>query len=232
LRQEEAKRDYYRRRAKEEGYRSRAAFKLKQMNNKYHLMHRGSKVVDIGAAPGGWTQVASELVGIVGQVIGIDLEPVKSVSRNTTILQEDITSATVGESITDALRGDKADLVMADLSPKLSGVWDMDHYKQIDLCNCVIDLMPTILKKGGSCVMKAFDGDEFQSLVKRLKGSFDRVELSKPNASRRESSEVYLVGLTFTGQVPERRSGELQTLHPSGEHLDSALSDWPENPAP
>lgn len=231
MRLEEAKRDYYRRRAKEEGYRSRAAFKLKQLNNKYQLMRRGSKVVDIGAAPGGWTQVSSELVGNVGQVIGIDLEPIKAVSKNTIILLEDITSSTVVESITNALRGNKADLVLADLSPKLSGVWDMDHYKQIDLCNSAIDLLPPILKNGGSSVMKAFDGDEFQGLVKRLKQSFERVEISKPSASRKESSEMYLVGLDFTGQVPKRHSEVYQSLHPSGGHLDSALSDWHENPA-
>jgi 23S rRNA (uridine2552-2'-O)-methyltransferase len=230
MRLDQAKRDYYRRRAKVEGYRSRAAFKLKQMNNKYHLMRRGSKVVDIGTAPGGWAQVSSELVGNVGQVVGIDLEPVKSVSKNTILLQDDISSASASNSITNALRGAKADLVLADLSPKLSGIWDMDHYKQIDLCNSVIDILPSILKEEGSCLMKAFHGEEFQSLVKRLNESFERVEISKPNASRKESSEVYLVGLSFTGQVPKRHSEQLPCLRPFGEHLDSALSDWQENP--
>lgn len=230
MRLEQAKRDYYRRRAKEEGYRSRAAFKLKQMNNKYHLMRRGSKVIDIGSAPGGWAQVSSELVGNVGQVVGVDIEPVKSVSKNTVVLQEDILSPTASDSILNALRGAKAGLVLADLSPKLSGVWDMDHYKQIDLCNSVIDILPSILDREGSCLMKAFQGDELQNLLKRLKESFDRVEISKPNASRKESSEVYLVGLNFIGQVPKRLSEELPSLHPSEEHLDSALSDWQESP--
>jgi 23S rRNA (uridine2552-2'-O)-methyltransferase len=230
MRLDQAKRDYYRRRAKEEGYRSRAAFKLKEMNNKYHLMRRGSKVVDIGSAPGGWTQVSSELVGNVGQVVSVDLEPVKPVSKNTTVLEEDITSSTAAESITNAFRGDKADLVLADLSPKLSGVWDMDHYKQIDLCNSVVDILPSILKSSGSSVMKAFHGDEFQGLVKRLKESFGRLEISKPNASRKESSEVYLVGLKFTGQVPRRHPGEFPSLHQSEAHLDSTVFDWQESP--
>jgi 23S rRNA (uridine2552-2'-O)-methyltransferase len=230
LRLEQAKRDYYRRRAKEEGYRSRAAFKLKELNNKYHLMHRGSKVVDIGAAPGGWAQVSSELVGNVGQVIAIDLDPIKTVSKNTTVIQEDITSAKALSEINDALRGAKSDLVLADLSPKLSGVWDMDHYKQIDLCNTALDLLPSILETGGSCVMKAFQGDELQNLIKRLKASFGRVEISKPNASRKESSEVYLVSLNFTGRVPPRVPEESEEMHPSEEHWDSSESDWIESP--
>jgi 23S rRNA (uridine2552-2'-O)-methyltransferase len=230
MRLEQAKRDYYRRRAREEGYRSRAAFKLKQMNNKYHLMRRGSKVIDIGSAPGGWAQVSSEIVGTVGQVIGVDLEPVKSISKNTILLQEDISSSTALESITNALHGDKADLVLADLSPKLSGIWDMDHFKQIDLCNSVIDILPSILRVDGSCLMKAFQGAELQGLVKRLKESFERIDISKPNASRKESSEVYLVALGFSGQVPKQHSEQILSLHPSGERLDSISSDWQENP--
>jgi 23S rRNA (uridine2552-2'-O)-methyltransferase len=226
VRLEEAKRDYYRRRAKEEGYRSRAAFKLKEMNNKYHIMGRGSKVVDIGCAPGGWLQVSSELVGTAGQVIGVDLQPVHSVGKNTTIFQGDITSPEVTQKILRELRGDKAGAVLADLSPKLSGIWDMDHYKQIDLCNIVLDVLPSILKEGGACVMKAFHGDELQGLIGRLKKSFNRVEISKPNASRKESSEVYLVGLGFSGQVPERHLEVLPSLHPSEENSDSIESDW------
>lgn len=226
MRLEEAKRDYYRKRAKEEGYRSRAAFKLKEMNNKYHIMGRGSKIVDIGCAPGGWLQVSSELVGNVGQVIGVDLDPVKSVAKNTTIFQDDITAPETTEKILQILRGDKAGAVLADLSPKLSGIWDMDHYKQIDLCNSVIDVLPLMLKEGGACVIKAFQGDELQGLTQRLKKSFDRVEISKPNASRKESSEVYLVGLGFIGQVPERHSEVLPSLHSSEENSDSIESDW------
>lgn len=226
MRLDQAKRDYYRRRAKEEGYRSRAAFKLKEMNNKYHLIERGSKIVDIGCAPGGWLQVSSELVGKVGQVIGVDLEPVKSVAKNTTIFQDDITSPDASKKILEALRGDRARAVLADLSPKLSGIWDMDHYRQIDLCNNVVDVLPLLLKEGGSCVIKAFQGDELGGLVQRLKKSFARVEISKPNASRKESSEVYLVGLGFSGQVPKRRFEDLPSLHPSGENLDSIESDW------
>jgi 23S rRNA (uridine2552-2'-O)-methyltransferase len=230
MRLEEAKRDYYRKQAKEQGYRSRAAFKLQQMNNKYHFMRRGSKVLDLGCAPGGWLQVSSNLVGNVGQVIGVDLVPVKSVAKNTIIIQDDIASTTMINKIADAMRGDKADIVLADLSPKLSGIWDMDHYKQIDLCFNVMDILPSVLKIGGSSVMKAFQGGELTELVKMMKISFSRVDISKPNASRKESSEVYLVGLDFTGLVQRQHLEERTASHPSATHSDSDESDWQGSP--
>jgi 23S rRNA (uridine2552-2'-O)-methyltransferase len=223
---EQAKRDYYRRLAKEKGYRSRSAFKLQQMNNKYHLIRRGSKVVDIGAAPGGWLQIASELVGVVGLVVGLDLDPIKDVSKNTRVIQGDITDQYALDKILGELAGDRADCVMADLSPKLSGIWDIDHFKQIDLCMKVMDLMPAILKRGGSSVMKAFHGDELRNLTSRMRKSFERVEISKPNASRKESSEVYIVGIGFSGQTPRQPIGESEPEQQYEGHSDSVVSDW------
>jgi 23S rRNA (uridine2552-2'-O)-methyltransferase len=221
LRLEQAKRDYYRRRAKEEGYRSRAAFKLKQLNEKYNFIRSGYRVVDIGSAPGGWLEVSSELVGTRGKVVGIDLVPVQPVSPNVVILEEDVTSEGFKDKLAEALGKGKADCVLADLSPKLSGIWDMDHFRQIDLCHSVIDLLPFFLVQGGSSVMKAFQGEELQGLRNRLCRSFKRVETSKPAASRNESSEVYLVSLAFSGQVPKRESEEEEAARQSEELLDS-----------
>jgi len=204
---EEAKRDYYRKLAKEEGYRSRAAFKLKQINDKYHLIRTGSSVVDIGCAPGGWLEVLSEIVGERGRVVGVDTVPIKPLGKkNVRFLKEDITSKKFLEKLKEELGKGKADCVLADLSPKLSGIWDMDHFKQIQLCHKVIDLLPELLVEEGSCVMKAFHGGELEGLVHRLRESFERVGISKPEASRKESSEVYLVSRRFKGQVPEQPS--------------------------
>src|SRR5579862_6797644 len=114
---EQAKRDYYRRLAKERGYRSRAAFKLQQVNNKYYLIRRGSKVLDIGAAPGGWLQVASGLVGNIGLVLGVDLDYIESPAKNTRTIQADVSSPEFPEKIIEELAGDRADCVLADLSP-------------------------------------------------------------------------------------------------------------------
>jgi 23S rRNA (uridine2552-2'-O)-methyltransferase len=226
LRLEQAKRDHYRKRAHEEGYRSRAAFKLKQMNEKYGFMKKASRVVDIGSAPGGWLQVSSEIVGRTGIVVGVDLEAVKPLSKNVKILQSDVAAPEFAGLVASSLGNSKADCVLADLSPKLSGIWDMDHYKQIDLCMKVVDLLPKILENGGSCVMKAFQGDQLNSLVQRLKKSFQRFEISKPDASRKESSEVYLVSLGFSGQVPERPPEESQSERRFEVPLSSVESDW------
>jgi 23S rRNA (uridine2552-2'-O)-methyltransferase len=227
LRLDEAKRDQFRRRAKEEGYRSRAAYKLLQINDKYRIIGDGSKVVDIGCAPGGWLQVASDIVGERGLVVGIDISPVKTIGRkNIKILQEDITSQDFITKLREAMGKGKADCVLADLSPKLSGIWDMDHFKQVELCQKVVDLLPETLALDGSNVVKAFHGAELDTLIKRLRGSFDRVEISKPEASRNESSEVYLVSMGFKGQVPSRPTESREAEHQSEQHTDSDEYDW------
>lgn len=227
MRLDEAKRDHYRKRAKEEGYRSRAAFKLLQINQKYKLIKEGYRVIDVGSAPGGWLEVASKQVGESGLVIGVDLVPVKPVGKNVKIILGDITSPGFPDKLHRELGRGKADCVLADLSPKVSGIWDMDQFRQIDLCHKVLDLMPSILVRGGSSVMKAFQGKEFDPLYKRLKKSFTRVEVSKPEASRSESSEVYLVSMDFNGTVEPVSSEALEEEHPSEPRSDSTESESP-----
>jgi 23S rRNA (uridine2552-2'-O)-methyltransferase len=227
LRLDEAKKDHYRKRAKEEGYRSRAAFKLLQMNQKYHLIKAADRVIDIGSAPGGWLEVASDIVGPRGLVVGVDLVRVKPVGKNVKLLQADIASKDFSDKLHLELGKGNADSVLADLSPKVSGIWDMDQFRQIELCHNVVDLLPSILVRNGSTVMKAFQGEELNPLVKRLKKSFSRVEVSKPNASRSESSEVYLVSLEFSGTVEPRQTEAPEEEHPSEPPLDSIESEWP-----
>ena len=207
MRLDEAKRDHFRKLAKAEGYRSRAAYKLKQINDKYHLIRTNSSVVDIGCAPGGWLEVASEIVGERGRVVGVDMVGVKSLDRkNVRVLKEDITSMGFFDKLKTELGKSKADCVLADLSPKLSGIWDMDHFRQIELCHKVVDMLPELLVENGSCVMKAFHGSDLGTLILRLRASFGRLDVSKPEASRKESSEVYLVSTQFKGLVPARQS--------------------------
>ena len=174
-------------------------------------------------------QISAEIVGRTGAIVGVDLEQVKPLSNNVKILQDDVTSEGFGNRLLAHLGNSKAGCVLADLSPKLSGIWDMDHYKQIDLCMSVLDLLPEILETGGSSVMKAFQGDQLGSLVQRLKKSFQKVEISKPDASRKQSSEVYLVSLGFTGQVPPRQIRESRSVRQFEEPLDSVESDWQDN---
>jgi 23S rRNA (uridine2552-2'-O)-methyltransferase len=227
LRLDEAKKDYFRKRAREEGYRSRAAFKILQINQKYKLFRERDRIIDIGSAPGGWLEVAAKQVGQDGLVIGVDLVAVKPVGKNVKIIRADIFSPDFPDKLHYALGKGNADCVLADLSPKVSGVWDIDQFRQIDLCHKVVDLLPSILVRGGSTVMKAFQGAELDSLIKRLKKSFSRVEVSKPSASRSVSSEVYLVSMDFNGKVEPRQDAAPEEKRSSEPRSDSDESDLP-----
>ena len=187
----------------------------------------GSKVLDIGCAPGGWLQVSSDLVGSRGLVVGVDIASVKNVGKkNVVIVHEDITAEGFGPRLVESMGKGKADCVLADLSPKLSGIWDMDHFKQVELCHRVVDLLPETLVRNGGCVIKAFHGAELDLLIRRLRQSFTRVDISKPEASRSESSEVYLVAMGFMGQVPSRQNESQEDQRPSEQHSDSDESGW------
>jgi 23S rRNA (uridine2552-2'-O)-methyltransferase len=193
---EVARRDYYRRRAQKEGYRSRAAYKLIQINSKYHIFRRAQMVIDLGCFPGGWLEVASESVGRGGRVFGIDLRPCEVDVENCETVRGDARDDLI---LGQALRylGGKADVVLSDISPNLSGVWELDHMVQASTSSEILDNLHTILKEEGVLVMKVFQGEESENLRRKAKSLFRRLEISKPDASRKESSEVYFVGLGF-----------------------------------
>ncbi|AFU60352.1 ribosomal RNA large subunit, methyltransferase E [Candidatus Nitrososphaera gargensis Ga9.2] len=192
----DARRDQYRRLAKDQGYRARSAYKLLQLNSSYRILKKGSKVVDLGCAPGGWLQVATKEVGQAGKVVGIDLKPVEPV-LGATVLEGSIEDPAMLEKIAGILDGGKADVVLSDLAPNVSGVWDVDHARQISLSTIALGFARQILRAGGSAVFKVFEGDMLNEFRAELKKSFGRVFLSKPSASRQESSELYIVCLDF-----------------------------------
>jgi 23S rRNA (uridine2552-2'-O)-methyltransferase len=191
LRLEDAKKDHYRKLAKELGYRSRSAFKLIELNKKYNLIRSNDNILDFGAAPGGWLQVSSKLVMPKGKVIGVDLLPIMPVEENVTIFQGDIREKEVIERILHAGKG-KVDVVLSDMAPNISGIWKIDHNNQIDLTMLIIDRFPELLEKNGSCLLKAFDGPRLKSLENNLKKNFKNVKLIKPKVSRNASSELYI----------------------------------------
>jgi 23S rRNA (uridine2552-2'-O)-methyltransferase len=195
MRLADARRDHYRRLAKDQGYRSRAAYKLKQINDSYRILRKGSRILDIGCAPGGWVQVASEIAG-PGRVAGIDIKPVEPVA-GATILQGSIDDPAAVAKIIETLGGEKADIILSDLAPNVSGIWEMDHAKQIDLTRNALALAKKVLRPGGSAVFKVFEGEFLSELKKEMAASFGKVLISKPTASRQESSELYLVCLNF-----------------------------------
>jgi 23S rRNA (uridine2552-2'-O)-methyltransferase len=195
MRLADARRDQYRRLAKDQGYRARSAYKLLQMNRSYKIIKKGDKVVDLGCAPGGWLQVAMKEVGSSGKVIGVDLKPVTPVA-GATILQGSIENPNVLSKIAEIL-GCKADVILSDMAPNVSGVWDIDHARQISLSTIALGFARQVLRVGGSSVFKIFEGEMLKEFKSELRKSFGKVLLSKPSASRQESSELYIVCLDF-----------------------------------
>ena len=180
--------DPYTRKAKEQGYRSRAAFKLLQIDAKEKILRPGQVVVDLGAAPGGWSQVAADKVKPSGRVIAIDLLPIAPIS-GVTLLKGDFRS----ESLRQALGDAKADVVLSDLSANLSGIGNVDQARALELTGAAIDFCCRSLKPEGVFIAKAFHGEAFDALMARLKSSFRKVKVVKPLASRGESAETYVV---------------------------------------
>ena len=180
--------DPYVRKAKAQGYRSRAAFKLLQIDSQERLLRPGMTVVDLGAAPGGWSQVAAEKVKPGGRVIAIDVLPIVPIS-GVTVLKGDFRE----EILIRALEGAKADVVLSDLAPNLSGIGNVDQARLLEMVSGAIDFCCKELKPDGVFLVKAFHGEAFDDLVKRVKRAFTRVKVVKPLASRGESAETYVL---------------------------------------
>lgn len=191
----DARRDYYRKLAHQEGYRSRAAYKLKELNKSYRIIGPGFYVLDLGCSPGGWTQVAVELAGNKGKVMGIDTAYVEEIP-NTHIIRGNIEDESIVELIFDYF-GRKVNAVICDLSPQVMGVWAVDHAKQIALNYAALKILEHILAYKGNALFKVFDGqysNEFRDYVKK---KFVKVQLRKPKASRKASSELYFICLGY-----------------------------------
>lgn len=198
MRLDQARKDHFRRLAKDQGYRARSAYKLIQLNNSYKILKRGNKVVDLGCAPGGWVQVAAKEVGGNGKVVGIDLKPVEPVA-GATLIEGSIEDPAIINRLPEMLGG-KADVVLSDLAPNVSGMWEVDHARQISLTMSALAVARQVLRPGGSAIFKVFDGDMLGELRAELSKSFGKALVSKPTASRQESSELYLVCLDFKSQ--------------------------------
>lgn len=194
------KHDSYYRKARSEGYRSRAAYKLKQINNKFKIFRPGNIVLDLGAAPGGWSQVAAELVGENGLVIGVDLNPIEDIN-NTILLIGDITDNQIIAQLKSHLNDNYVDVVISDAAPNISGNYSIDQAKSVFLANSALNLAEQFLKINGKFVVKVFEGEDFQQFVSKIKNRFDRVRNFSPQASRSRSSEVYVIALGFKGNT-------------------------------
>lgn len=179
--------------AKKEGFRSRAVYKLKQIDQKFNLFTESMKVVDLGAAPGGWIQYASERVGNGGFVLGVDIKRIEPLPySNTKTIELDISRTDAADIVLNEAGG-KADLVLSDLSPHISGVWEVDVIIQAELCRSAIRVTGKTLKKKGSMVLKSFMGKEMMKIISELKSRFVRINIYRPPTTRKRSAEIYIV---------------------------------------
>ena len=193
--------DPYVEEAKRQGLRSRSAFKLTEMDDKYRFLKPGMSVVDLGAAPGGWSQIAADRVAAGegrGQVVAVDLldlEPIAGVE----MFALDVSEEGALERIKAALKGGLADLVLSDMAPSTTGHRSTDHIRVVALVEAALDLAEALLAPGGTFLAKVFQGGAGQELMAKLKRSFAKVHHVKPNASRKESPEIYVLATGFRG---------------------------------
>lgn len=192
-------RDEYVKRAHHEGARSRATYKLEEIDRQDRLLRPGMVVVDLGAAPGGWSEYAARQVGPDGRVLALDVLPIVPIA-GVEILQGDFTENAVLDSLMEHVGGQRVDLVLSDMAPNISGIASADQARAIYLAELALDFAGQTLKPGGSLLIKTFQGAGFPELRKRMMESFEKVLSRKPRASRAESREIYLLGKGFRPQ--------------------------------
>ena len=205
-----ARRDQYRKLAKDQGYRSRSSYKLLELNRKYNLFEMNDTILDIGCAPGGWLQVSKKITGPHGKVVGIDINPIEPLD-SIIIVQVNIEEPDVIEIVKKQFPF-SFDVVLSDLSPNVSGIWHYDHERQISLTLRALQISTKLLKIGGKAVFKIFEGKYSSNVIEEASKVFTKVTINKPKASRQKSSELYLVCTSFNGNVSLTRSEHLNVF--------------------
>ncbi|MEW6184381.1 MAG: RlmE family RNA methyltransferase [Thermodesulfobacteriota bacterium] len=190
-----SRKDPFRVKAKTEGYPARSVYKLKEIQDKYHIIKPGQRIIDFGCHPGSWLKFCSQAVGTEGRVLGVDLKrPLVPLSPNIFFLQGDIQSL-IPESFKEW--AGRADVVLSDLAPNTCGIKWLDQQRSLELNNRALDLGEYLLKKGGTAVLKIFEGPETGNVIQRMKNGFFQIHIHKPKSSRAESPEIYLIGQGF-----------------------------------
>jgi 23S rRNA (uridine2552-2'-O)-methyltransferase len=214
--------DHYFRQAKREGYLSRAAYKLIEIDDRKMILHKGDRVLDCGAAPGSWLQVAGKRIGPSGLVVGIDLEPAthRFNQSNIRLIQDDFTTIPPMKLL-HFIGGGTArfDVIISDMAPSTSGDPGSDHFKSARLCEAVLDRCALLLRAGGTLLMKVFEGESYPGLLRRTGAMFDSAKGYKPKASRSESREMYIIATGFapaTAPAPNQKAAPLRTNRSTG----------------
>lgn len=181
--------DFYTRKSREEGYYARSAYKLKQINKKYNLIRKGNKVLDLGCSPGGWVQASLEITGPEGFVVGVDITSMKKIgAKNFRFIKSDVAEAQI-EGVFD--------VIVSDMAPKTTGIQELDHERSFDLAKTALEIAKKHLKQGGNFLCKIFQGKYYQEFLNEVKKNFEFSKTVKPEASKRQSKEMYVIGKCF-----------------------------------
>jgi 23S rRNA (uridine2552-2'-O)-methyltransferase len=187
--------DYYFKKAKKEDFAARSVFKLEEINQRFKILRSGQKILDLGAAPGSWSQYCSKTVGAQGRVLGIDLQPIKITLPNALFVVTDLRSADLDQIIASSGITPPFDLVISDMAPRTTGVRITDQARSLELCELALNTAERFLKKGGSFVCKLFHSEGYEELRETIRKKFERVETLRPKSTRKESKEVFLIGI-------------------------------------
>jgi 23S rRNA (uridine2552-2'-O)-methyltransferase len=189
------RKDAFYKKAKQEGYRSRSAYKLIELNKEFRFLKPGNRVIDLGSWPGGWVQVAASVVGKTGRVVGIDLIALDALPlTNVTLLRGDATDPTQQEKILTALGG-PADVVLSDMAPKLSGIRERDDARAMELCRAALACAGALLRPGGVLMLKVFMGAEYPVFLAEVRAAFTTVKITRAEATRKGSAETYVLAV-------------------------------------
>jgi 23S rRNA (uridine2552-2'-O)-methyltransferase len=189
--------DYYFQKAKSENYAARSVFKLQEIDDRFKILKTGYKVLDLGAAPGSWSQYASEKIGPKGRLLGIDIQPIKITLPNAVFIHADMRQLDLEQIMAQNGIEPPFDLVLSDMAPKTTGVKITDQARSKDLCELALATAERFLRPRGSFVCKLFHSDEFETFRKSLRDRFGRVEVLRPKSTRKESKEIFFIALQY-----------------------------------
>lgn len=194
--------DYYFKQAKKENFAARSVFKLEEIDERFRILREGQQVLDLGAAPGSWSQYASRKVGPKGRVLGIDLQPVKLTLPNAAFVTADLRGLSLEQTMKEHGISPPFDIVLSDMAPKTIGVRLTDQMRSLELCELALTVAERFLKPKGSFVCKLFHSEEFEGFRDKLRVRFERVEILRPKSTRKESKEIFFIAIRFSGQNP------------------------------
>jgi 23S rRNA (uridine2552-2'-O)-methyltransferase len=191
--------DYYFQKAKTENYAARSVFKLQEIDDRFHILKSGYKVLDLGAAPGSWSQYASQKVGAQGKVLGIDIQPIKLTITNCVFITADMREANLEHIMKEAGIAPPFDVVLSDMAPKTTGIRVTDQTRSLELCELALQTAEKYLRPRGTFVCKLFHSEEFEKFREELRKRFGRVEVLRPKSTRKESKEIFFIATHWKG---------------------------------